>query len=504
VRAVLLVAAAAILAVAAVAHGASTVDPSLGEIDGCRGQGAIIRREAPNWAYVGEAGTRAEAPPPAPQWAKGVARSQYEPWMAVHPTGVDNPVTHTAYDLILNVDLDPEYRFLLSGDPSARTGSFRSNDEKYGRLHSEWQEDAFPLWAWPDRGDRVELKGSWVWDCDHIEGGPHTEFHPFRAIWAIRNGGAPSPRSPRGETEATLFVSTLKTPAGTEADCNHRAKGDAAAFRACVRTDPDWQDVNGEYRFFLPAPPRPTTRARLQVRAVDRGSTRNVDVAVRPRGRGAEVAFTIDRPAGERVVVAKQVFAGWGPMPERALPQHVRVTFRELLTRRAMDPGCIGTGCTTPETEQGNQLTRAPGEWVLYWNVAGVWGRWSPVVVPARSGARFRTNRRVDVYLPARRAWRVFVYGRECDHTAFNARGDRAMSPCPSITEAGHPVGDDVPGALEARFASVRRALGRHRRNAMTLDDSTCPRAANPRGCYQVTFDVARIRDERERARQTR
>ena len=122
-----------------------------------------------------------------------------------------------------------------------------------------------PFFAWPENGDRVDLLGSWVWDCDHYEAGEHTELHPVRAIWVERNRGGPSPRSPSGESEGDLFISTEKTYAGVQADCAHRTKGDRAAFKACLAGEPSWQDVSGSYSFALAAPPKPSPGARLRV-----------------------------------------------------------------------------------------------------------------------------------------------------------------------------------------------------------------------------------------------
>ena len=68
---------------------------------------------------------------------------------------------------------------------------------------------------------------------------------------------AVSARSPWGETEGDLFVSTDSTEAGAVADCALQTKGDQAAFVACLATQPRWQDVTAAYRFVLPAPPKP-------------------------------------------------------------------------------------------------------------------------------------------------------------------------------------------------------------------------------------------------------
>jgi hypothetical protein len=472
--------------------------------DGCRrDQNLIVKHLAPNWAYVNDKNYPADGPPPPTQWATGTVDSQYEPWLAIHPTGVDQPASHTAYDANLNLRVDPRYDFLLGGDPDSGTGNFGERNQETGRLHTEWQEDAFPFWAWPERGDRVEMKGSWVWDCDHITHGEHTEFHPFRAIWVRRTPGGSSPRSPYGEAEGNLFISTDKTHAGVQADCAHRTKGDADAFKACVSTEPEWQDVTGIYTFTLAAPPRPSRGAKLTVRVVDRGSTRPTAFRIRRTDRGVQVLATPAAAPGRRVVVARQIFVGWSPLPARRLPVHLRVRFDSLLTRRAMDPGCpVGQpSCASPETTQRVQGTTAPGEWAMYWDVAGIWRRW-PGIVPARDGRTFRGSQTVDFYVAAGRPWRLFMFGRDCDFGIFNARGPGRVAPCPRTNETSHPVGDDKPGPLEVTFRSPQASLGRHRRNSM-LASSTCP-AVNKRGCYHLTFSVRRIDDAARRAKAMR
>ena len=480
--------------------------------DGCgRDRIGIFLGRTPNWAYVNDKDYPASGPPPPPQWAKGYARSRFEAHAAVHPTSVDMPTTHSAYDVITNLAVDPAYAFLVSGDEERRVGNFKDKGEFYGGLHTEWEETAFPIWAWPERGDRIEMKGSWVWDCDHAEEGEHSEIHPPRAVWAQRNPGGVSPRSPFGEAEATLFISTDKTPAGTQADCAHASKGDEGVFRACVRSDSNWQDVSGAYTFFLPAPPKPSTRARLRVRVVDRGTTRGIRVrAVAARGPssqalyakttdGVRVSVTLAATPGRRIIVAKQVFVGWTPVRPARLPEHVRVTVTRLTVRRAMDPGCppAEPACTTPQTTRPDQISRGPGEYLLYLDVAGTWTRLP--LVRARDGQSVRLRRSVDVYVPRGKPWRVYITGRECDNGIASSRGQRPPAPCPRSQEFPALRGDDDPGFVEKRFRSPAAALGRHRLHA-SLAGSTCP-ATNRAGCYAVELVVTRVNDAARRAR---
>ena len=510
-RALALALAAAGAAAALSAYAATRPDPGVqAQADGCgRDRTAQFRQEAPVWVYVGDRDAPATGPPPAPQWASGILHSEQPSFYAVHPTPIDDPVNHDSYDVILNIRPDPAYASLLGGDEGAHTGNFAGDDEETGRLHTELEQNAYPPFAWPESGDRVTVLGSWVWDCGHWRpGGERTEFHPFRALWVQRSptakGSGPSPRSPYGEAEGDLLITTDKTPAGKHEDCAHRTKGDAAAFKVCLAAEPDRLGVNGEYRFTLPAPPRPSPRARLRVRVVDAGSTANApEVAVTPAGRGATVSVTVDAPAGERVVVAKQVFVGWSPMPPRALPLHLRVTFQELLVRRAMDPGCppAQPACTSVQTTRRGQITAPPGEWAVYSDVAGVWSPW-PLLRP-RDGQRVALRRKVDVYVGLRSPWRLFVFARECDFGALSASDpSRPPAPCPKGGEFGDGDGDDSPGAVVDRYPSPAGSVGLHRSDAL-LEASTCP-PANAEGCYRLTYRVELVDDTAKRARASR
>jgi hypothetical protein len=478
--------AATVAAAAAVAAYAGTrPDPATqARADGCgRNVAALFRKEEPTWVYVNDADAPADGPPPAPQWVRGVV-SANPGWLGSHPAAVDDPVTHDSFDFLINVKPDAPYAYLLG------TGNFAGAGEETGRLHTEWEENAFPSFAWPEPGDRVELLGSWVWDCGHWGGGgERTELHPLRAVWVQRQ--SVSPRSATGESEADLFVSTDKTPAGASADCAHRSKGDRAAFKACLGAEPNRQDVNGAYRFDLVAPPRPSPAAKLRVRVVDAGSSPGAPaVKVVSGAGGPSVVVGVAAPPGRRVVVAKQIFVGWSAAPR---PVHLRVRFEQILVRRAMDPGCPPTNplCASKETTRTGQISRPPGEWILYADVAGVWTRWR--LLRPTDGQTLPLGQSVDVYVARGRPWRVFVTGRECDNSSLSAHSILSPpSPCPrSTAEFLDLVGDDSPGAVVDRYGSTRGVDGVHVSNSR-LEESSCPRT-NSQGCYRLTYRVTTL-----------
>lgn len=485
-----------VLAVAIPALAATRPDPSTqAQADGCaRKTAELFTQQEPTWVYVNDRGFSASGPAPPPQWVKGgLPRTKGTPYLAVHPTPVDDPPTHDSYDVLLNILPDAQYAGLLGGDPAAGTGNFEGDDEETGRLHSELEQNAFPAFAWPEQGDRVQVLGSWIWDCGHWQpGGERTEFHPFRALWVDRGL---SPRSPLGENEGDLLITTDKTPAGKQSDCAHKAKGNSVLFRACLTVEPNWQNVNGTYRFTLAAPSKPSPSAKLRVRVVDAGSTAGVPPVVVTQGaRSATVSVTVDAAAGQRVVLAKQVFVGWSPMPVSKRSVHLRLTFERLLVRRAMDPGCPNAvpGCKSVETTKGGQISFSPGEWSLYTDVAGIWSPWRPAVLSVRDGQVVPLSKTVDFYVKRGAPWRLFVFTRECDFGALSASDpSRPPAPCPRSAELGDLSGDDAPGSVVDEYRSPARSLGRHVSDSK-LDDSTCP-PVNRSGCYRLTYRVARV-----------
>ena len=202
------------------------------------------------------------------------------------------------------------------------------------------------------------------------------------------------------------------------------------------------------------------------------------------------VRVTLRLVSGRTVRVAYHVFAGWSPLPIGARPRHLRIQLLELLVRRAMDPSCTTTQPDCPasvETTQLGQNTAAPGEWLLYVDVAGVWTHVRPLVLRVHDGQRVRLRQRFDLYVPRGRRWRLAAFTRECDFgfPTFSSN-DRAVYPCPHSAEFGHPTGDDRPG-----YVAVVGSLGRHAADAR-LEGSTCP-PANVHGCYRLTWVVTAL-----------
>jgi hypothetical protein len=492
-RFALAVAAAGIVAlVGVVAYGVLGPDPAQqAQADGCaRSRTSEFARLSPGWAYVGDKDVPATSTSPPGRWLSGLVQAYRNAPDASHPSGGDDPTTHDAFDFNFNVLPASGYEDLLGGIPNAETGNFEGEGEETGRVHLERESKDQPAWTWPEVGDHVQAYGSWVWDCGHWDpGGERTELHPYRALWDER---VPSSRSPYGESEGDLYVSTDATPAGQIAECAHRTKGDQQAYKACTFTQPNWLDVSGDYTLTLPAPPKPPGAKSLAVRVVDRGSTVDPAWTQTISGTTLTLRFHLTSTSPTRLVVAKQVFLGWRPLRKTI---HLRVTFTKLLTRRAMDPGCphSQTGCNTPETVRDDQISRPPGEWRIYADVAGQWTLW-PQLLKARDGQTFALKQSTNVYVTPTQRWRLFVFTHECDFgTGSWTHVNEAMWPCPTNPgEFGNFVGDDVPGEIVVWYRGAH-AVGAHAANGSTAGPSTCPAKQNPHGCYRLWWTIDRV-----------
>jgi hypothetical protein len=157
-----------------------------------------------------------------------------------------------------------------------------------------------------------------------------------------------------------------------------------------------------------------------------------------------------------------------------------------------MDIACAK--CTNPESRRNQQVSRPPGEWLLFVDVDGLWRLW-PRILPGRDGSKFGLGLTQDIFVAAGRPFWVIVAPHECDYGILTwTMPSAAMAPCPRSGEFGDPSGDDVPGDAVARFASPAAAIGLHVANGSTAPPSTCPPAPNPRGCYQLTYRISRVR----------
>ena len=151
--------------------------------DGCeRNPGGLLAGTSPQWVYVNR--------DPSPQYAVGTARN-------ARPTETDLGRVHDSYDMNIFFAPDAAYQGLL-GTANTSTAETQDKDEQ-GTMEIEWEQRAQPLFSWPTEDDRVDIMGSWIWDCGHwgpqditpgsaylqpgtqpgeVVTGERTEFHP--------------------------------------------------------------------------------------------------------------------------------------------------------------------------------------------------------------------------------------------------------------------------------------------------------------------------------------
>jgi len=517
-------------------------------LDGClRDPSALIDGNAPSWVLVYN--TPAAQAAPAPRWVTGTVTSLAPQALAVHPSGDDLPSGHDDYDMNVNVIPDAAYDYLVSGHydaahPTQSTGNYASkNDEAYAAVHSELEGSSFPFAVRPQSGDRITFLGNWIWDCGHwgvpteifspdyvlpkvgepcmgnlVDLGPifdpaqchitgeSTEFHPWRAMWDV----AAEPDSPEGESQAKLYVSTDETHAGVVENCSHKFPPINGLFnpqqRVCAQTDPNWQDVSGDYSFYLAAPAKPSADAQLTYRAVDAGSSGAPAPTLAPEGNGVRVTFHLATAQGQALHMYYQVFAGWDVLPAAAVPAHLHVTLDKVEIHRAMDPGCtpagVVPGCNVQSTST-NQGSSAPGEWNLYFDAMGTWGQVKNGEFDVNDGDVVTPNQAMDIYVPPGQGWQMLVTGRECDLQGLAAATavSGMFKSCTGTGAGSTELSDtnDGPGTILDTYASAAASLGTHVRDAPMQGQpygATCPKVtANPHGCYTLTYTVSQVAD---------
>ncbi|HEY8866086.1 MAG TPA: hypothetical protein VIM22_04075 [Solirubrobacteraceae bacterium] len=484
---------ALLAALAAPAPGAAAADPARPDAitqplkDGCqRNPAGLLTFSSPEWVYV----YGADAGLDHTRLAEGIAH-------ATSPAGEDLPQNHAYYDIDSNIALDPQYGYLLGGDPAAQNGNFGPGGEDTGRLHVEWETGTVPPQFWPSEGDRVKIWGPWIWDCGHwgqglsdpdyfLPGnqpgltanglrGEQTEIHPMHALVVTRAIGH---QSPFAERETDAFISSDGNKSHGEEQCTkeHPAPQGPNGFPLALPYGPDWtacvlttthQIVNDrDYSFFVPAPPKPpgatTVRYRVQQVAASKGAP--VDgVQVKAGGIQVTVHFN-DASKTDAMQYGKSFFVGWeGDSLTPAT--HLLVDFKSITVDKSFDPNPNGS----PQTGV------PPGEWVVYIDANGFWqllNDWQPRLLAVNDGDVLPINRTADLFVPAGKPLRLLVNPRECDLPQ--------IAPCANTSEVSS--GNDHPGDSLDYFPTARAALGSH-----------TARPAGPDGAnYHLDYTVRR------------
>jgi hypothetical protein len=232
-----------------------------------------------------------------------------------------------------------------------------------------------------------------------------------------------------------------------------------AGFRPCaMKFSNRLQPLARGYRFFVPAPPKPSPAARLRYRVVNRlrhGSGRE-QIRIEPGGISVTVTL---RGARHVVSYGKSFFVSWS-VPPRHKPTAIKVTLKSILVNQA-DPNP-----TLPDPSGAH--------WVLYLDLNGYWqllNQWAPrLTTHVTNGERIAINRTVKIYVPhGAQVW-VQVAGLECDEPAGKTvlgMYANLLYPCPANTDEQNPnvleiFANDDPGTILDIYRSASASLGTH------------------------------------------
>ena len=278
---------------------------------------------------------------------------------------------HTRYDWNLDVRLDRQYTYLHS----------QSNLQDHGGvMECEWDTAYFPIWAFPQSGDRVWVVGRWIYDCGHPEAHGHkSELHPIKAIASFRQ-------------EAAQFVG------------NRRPTQANTAVLFIGREGGYWQQpINDQnYAFDLHLPPKPYEEA-VPVWTIQpkTGQPQTGALPVAPQ----ITPYPASAPKSLRIVIPLKgvephpnnygaiISGGWSDPrgTESNKTQSFRVTIEEIFMDANLDP--IGAD-----------------EWYVYIGVNGRWQLWSSL-----GGKSRRLDYVVDLNLHPSDRIHITATGREAD-----------------------------------------------------------------------------------------
>jgi hypothetical protein len=463
--------AAALVAVVASSGAAAPKRPQpfpQAQTDGCqRSPVGLVTANSPAWVYVYKDRT--------PKVVTGEDVNS-------HVYSDDLSVNHQGYDWQIDILPDAPYVNYVGGNAEKHTGNFAggeegSSQEKNGSLHTEWENEAIPTFVWPSENDRVKAWGAWIWDCAHWNSdfsdngaddpGEKTEFHSLRGLVTIRKnlfGG------PHGETRADAFISSDGTRAHASAECalkHHPINGDNydAGYKTCMQNAKNArQPVNDmDYKFFVPAPPKPSGNAQLVYRLATRikGGPPQV-VKRKANGIQVTVKFKGFGNSTSRLRYGRSFIVGWRDAKPKG--KHFQVQLGTLTVKHSLDPN--------PDAAN-NQTSTPPGEYVMFLEVNGNWLRLNklfPSLTSVSDGQSFKLKKTVNVFLPAKHKLRVYGQGWECDVAA-------ELFPCPTgRTEKAlfnDPIGDKID------TLGAKSAPGKH-----TL--------SSPSGDWKLTYKVVK------------
>jgi hypothetical protein len=324
-----------------------------------------------------------------------------------------------------------------------------------------------------------------------LDGVVDEELHPMYELATFRANaaGVLLGYGPRRLSRVDVWLNGDGSPAHSIEECALGGVGNWALARVVC---PEARDIGGTYTYRMKLPPRPSSRSKLvvnptTVHAETAPSLRGLPISVVPDARRGivTVRFTIphtDVPQQLGITVT----AGWSD-DVRPVLHTIRV--ERIHVVRSLD------GDSEPHINPGDfpgEQTAAPGEWVLYGNVAGRWFQ-IPGIAQVRDGQTVEIGRTFSFWLPRGVTPLLFVSGHECDEPLMDCvnEGTGSSPDLFATLEAGF---NDRPGRIESHGAGIPLRYGTNvYRPAVNpdptegnedLSDTVCGLG----GCYQLTI----------------
>lgn len=478
-------------------------------LDGCqRSQSLILAGSTPEWTYVNANDVRLARIGGDQRMGRRTAEGVV---VESRPAGEDIYLSHDFHDYNLMVRPDPAHMGLL-GSANLVPG------EEHNIIEGEWEVQEIPLWAWPAAGDRVRMSGNWIWDCGHwgnsaldptglsqltvydpvetfqdlVAGGglrgESTELHPMYEVATYRanRAGVLFRVGASRISQLDVWINGDGTPAHSLEECALFGITNWVAARAACAQG---RDVSGTYTYTMKLPKRPSSLSKIVVNptVVHRETDRNLfslPVSVVPDNRRGTVRVSFTIPPGVSQRFGITVSAGW--TLEKTLTLHA-VRLERIKIARSLD------GDSEPHLNPAGfpgEQTAAPGEWVLYGNVAGQW--FQLPVAQVRDGQTISLGQTFFFWLPNGVKPKLFVSGHECDEPLMDCIHEGTGS-APNVLATKEAGFNDRPGRIESRGAGIPLIYGTHTYRPPAnpnpdsgnedLSDAVCGLA----GCYQLT-----------------
>jgi hypothetical protein len=260
------------------------------------------------------------------------------------------------------------------------------------------------------------------------------------------------------------------------------------------------QPLAKSYRFFVPAPPKPSSGARLVWHVVNRIAGGSGSQRVKTEARGIDV--TVKVPAATNIVsYGKSFFVSWSA-PPRHPPVALKLTLNSILINHADPNPAANPTPGAPDPSGAN--------WVLYADLNGDWqllNSWAPsLTTHVVDGERIPINHTLKVYVPRGAPVSLMVQGRECDEPAGRVVlgvSTNLLYPCPANPDELNPnildvFANDDPGTILDVYRSAGAAVGTHAStsNATVKFPGIGPisfgNGVMGQGDYQLTYSVRR------------